>query len=109
MGTDMSKGLDHFTNSIDPKNNQFQWLTFLGLTPDRAKRNQAIQALQRQDKEIIWGSMVKQAIKRKHPEFNEEYYGYNIFSRLLEDMQAKKLVKLEKDARSGSYVVTTVD
>ena len=46
----------------------------------------AIQALLRQDKEVIWGSMVKQTIKRKHPEFNEEYYGYNSFSRLLDQV-----------------------
>jgi uncharacterized protein (TIGR00288 family) len=66
----------------------------------------AVQALVRQDKEIIWGSMVKQTIKRKHPQFNEEYYGYRSFSRILEDAQAKKLLNLKKDPRSGSYIVT---
>jgi len=65
----------------------------------------AVKALQRQDKEIIWGSMVKQTIKRKYPEFNEEYYGYNSFSRLLEDAQKKNLLRLEKDSRSGTYVI----
>ena len=69
----------------------------------------AIQALLRQDKEVIWGSMVKQTIKRKHPEFNEEYYGYNSFSRLLEDAQKKKVIRLEKDPRSGSYIVSTTE
>jgi hypothetical protein len=53
--------------------------------------------------------MVKQAIKRKHPEFNEEYYGYRSFSHLLEDAESRKLLILKKDARSGSYVVSVGD
>jgi hypothetical protein len=61
------------------------------------------------DKEVIWGSMVKQAIKRKHPEFNEQYYGYRSFSKLLESAQNKKFLHLEKDARSGSYIVTMTE
>ncbi|MGQ9589446.1 MAG: NYN domain-containing protein [Planctomycetota bacterium] len=65
----------------------------------------AVQALVREDKEVIWGSMVKQTIKRKHPQFNEEYYGYRSFSHLLEDAQAHDLVTLKKDARSGSYII----
>jgi len=65
----------------------------------------AIKALVRQDKEVIWGSMLKQTIKRMHPNFNEEYYGYSSFSRLLEDAQKHKLVSLEKDKKSGTYVV----
>ncbi|HZN60478.1 MAG TPA: NYN domain-containing protein [Planctomycetota bacterium] len=66
----------------------------------------ALQALLREDKEVIWGSMIKQTIKRKHPEFNEEYYGFRSFSQLLEDAQAHGILTLKKDARSGSYVVT---
>ncbi|MBN1441811.1 MAG: NYN domain-containing protein [Planctomycetes bacterium] len=66
----------------------------------------AVMALLRQDREVIWGSMVKQAIKRRHPEFNEEYYGYRSFSRLLEDAQKHKILSLQKDPRSGSYIVT---
>jgi uncharacterized protein (TIGR00288 family) len=68
-----------------------------------------IQALLRENKEVIWGSMIKQTIKRKHPEFNEEYYGYRSFSQLLEDMQARNMLALKKDLRSGSYVVTLVE
>ena len=67
----------------------------------------AYDSLLREDKELIWGSMIKQRIKRKHPGFNESYYGYNSFSKLLEDAQKRKLLKLEKDQRSGSYIVTT--
>jgi uncharacterized protein (TIGR00288 family) len=66
----------------------------------------AVKALLRENKEVIWGSMIKQTIKRKHPEFNEEYYGYRSFSHLLEDAQARNLLHLKKDMRSGSYIVT---
>jgi uncharacterized protein (TIGR00288 family) len=66
----------------------------------------AVRALLRQDREVIWGSMVKQALKRRHPEFNEEYYGYRTFSRLLEDAQKSQILTLEKDTRSGSYIVS---
>ena len=65
----------------------------------------AVEALLREDKEIIWGSMVKQTIKRKHPQFNENYHGYSSFSKLLEDAEKHKLIGLKKDARSGTYIV----
>ncbi len=65
----------------------------------------AVEALQRENKEILWGSMVKQAIQRKHPEFNETYYGYRSFQNLLEDARKHKIIELEKDARSGSYII----
>jgi len=65
----------------------------------------AVEALQREDKEIIWGSMVKQTIKRKHPQFNENYHGYSSFSKLLEDAEKHKIIGLKKDARSGTYIV----
>jgi len=66
----------------------------------------AVQALTRENKEIIWGSMVKQTIKRKHPEFNEEYYGYRSFSHILEDAHKQGILSLKKDSKSGGYVVT---
>lgn len=55
--------------------------------------------------EKIWGSMVKQALKRRNPGFNESYYGYKAFSDLLEDAEKKGLIKLEKDGKSGGHVV----
>ncbi len=65
----------------------------------------AMQALIRENKEILWGSMVKQTMKRKKPSFNEGYYGYRTFSELLEDAEDKGIVALRKDKRSGSYIV----
>jgi uncharacterized protein (TIGR00288 family) len=53
----------------------------------------------------IWGSMVKQALKRRKPSFNESYYGFHSFSELLEEAARRGLVALEKDERSGGYIV----
>ena len=55
--------------------------------------------------ERIWGSMVKQALKRRNPGFNESYYGFHGFSDLLEEAEKKGLIKLEADEKSGGYVV----
>ena len=58
-----------------------------------------------QDYDPLWGSMLKQAIRRVHPSFNEEYYGYGSFSDLLEDIKAKGHVELEYDESRGNYKV----
>lgn len=65
----------------------------------------AILALERESREILWGSMVKQTMQRLKPTFNEDYYGYRTFSDLLEDAARKGLVDIERDDRSGSYIV----
>ena len=66
----------------------------------------AIEALERENKEVIWGSMIKQSIKRKHPSFSEAYYGYSRFNNLLEDAARLDLIKISKDKKSGTYIVT---
>jgi uncharacterized protein (TIGR00288 family) len=66
----------------------------------------AIQALMRENKDVLWGSMIKQTMKRKKPSFNESYFGYSTFSELLQDAEKKGLIKLRKDQRSGSLIVT---
>jgi uncharacterized protein (TIGR00288 family) len=65
----------------------------------------SVLALQRENKETLWGSMVKETMKRKKPSFNESYYGFRTFSHLLEDAQRRGIVTLRRDQRSGSYVV----
>jgi uncharacterized LabA/DUF88 family protein len=65
----------------------------------------SVLALQRENKEILWGSMVKETMKRKKPSFNESYYGFRTFSNLLEDAQKRAIVTLRRDQRSGSYVI----
>jgi uncharacterized protein (TIGR00288 family) len=59
----------------------------------------------READEKIWGSMIKQALKRQRPGFNETYHGFRSFSQLLEEAQARKLLEIEKDEKSGGYVV----
>lgn len=66
----------------------------------------AMLALIRENKEVLWGSMIKQTMKRKRPSFNEGYYGYRTFSELLEDAQRKGIIRLKRDQRSGSYIVS---
>jgi uncharacterized protein (TIGR00288 family) len=63
-------------------------------------------ALRRENKEVLWSSMIKDTMKRKKPSFNEAYHGYRTFSELLEDAQKEGLVELDTDARSRTYVVT---
>ena len=62
---------------------------------------------ERGPEEKIWGSMVKQALKRRNPGFNESYYGFRAFSDLLEEAEKKGLIRLEPDEKSGGYVVRT--
>ena len=53
----------------------------------------------------IWPSMVKQTLKRRQPGFNESYYGFRTFGKLLEEAQARKLLVLEPDEKSGSAII----
>jgi len=53
----------------------------------------------------LWGSMVKQVLKRKRPQFSESYYGYRTFNQLLEDMAKAELLEVEKEEKSGNYVI----
>jgi uncharacterized LabA/DUF88 family protein len=66
----------------------------------------SILALKRENKEVLWGSMVKQTMQRKNPSFSEGYYGFRTFSELLEAAEKSKVIVLRKDAKSGSYVIT---
>ena len=63
---------------------------------------------ERGDRARLWGSMIKQALKRRRPGFNESTYGFRSFSDLLEEAQTRGLMELELDERSGGYVVGKV-
>ncbi len=63
---------------------------------------------ERGPEETLWGSMVKQAIKRRKPGFSESYYGYRSFNQLLEELQDKGLLELERDDKSGGYTIRGV-
>ena len=69
----------------------------------------SVLALQRENKDILWGSMVKETMKRKKPSFNETYYGFRTFSHLLEDAQRRGVVALRRDQKSGSYIVEDLE
>ena len=71
---------------------------------------QTVEALlaERGEEEKTWSSMIKQAIKRRNPDFNESYYGFRSFSKLLEEAEARQLLTLERDERSGGYIVKSI-
>jgi len=60
---------------------------------------------ERGDEEKVWGSMVKQALKRRKPGFNESYYGFRSFNGMLEEAEQRGSLKLERDEKSGGYLV----
>jgi uncharacterized protein (TIGR00288 family) len=60
---------------------------------------------ERGQEEKVWASMVKQTLKRRKPGFNESYHGFRSFGQLLEEAQARHLLELEMDEKSGSYII----
>ena len=82
--------------------------------PDEARRDVALDLIvetveallnERGAEEKIWGSMVKQALKRRNPGFNEAYYGFRSFNALLEEAAKRGLLALDHDEKSGGYRV----
>ena len=83
-------------------------------TPETDKTNEAVELVmetiealfsERSAEEKIWGSMVKQALKRRKPGFNESYYGFRSFGKLLDEAQARKLIVTEPDEKSGGVII----
>ncbi len=82
-------------------------------TPETKKQDavelvvETVEALiaERGEADKIWGSMVKQALKRRKPGFTESYYGFRTFGQLIEYGQSCGLLELEKDERSGGYII----
>jgi uncharacterized protein (TIGR00288 family) len=79
--------------------------------PEETKKEEAVDHVLEvihsveQDYDPLWGSTLKQAIRRVYPGFNEGYYGYGSFSDLLEDIKDKGLITLEYDDSRGNYKV----
>ncbi len=67
---------------------------------------EAIETLVGEDAGVLWGSVIKQAIQRKLPAFTETEFGFSSFTELLEEAERRKLIKLKRDERSGTYMVT---
>ena len=83
-------------------------------TEEDSKKQQAfdlvlstVEALsaERGEEEKVWGSLVKQTLKRRNPGFSESYYGFRSFGKLLEEAQARGVLELELDEKSGGYIV----
>lgn len=78
---------------------------------DTDKRQEAIEWLceivrsLQADYESLWGSQVKQTIRRVHPGFNESYYGYKSFTDLIKDAESRNLIRLEYDETRGNFKV----
>ena len=84
-------------------------------TDDSARQDEALElvldtaeALIAERGERVFGSMIKQTLKRRHPGFNESFYGFKSFGDLLESARERGLMDIELDDRSGGYVVRTV-
>ena len=75
---------------------------------DQALEVAAALNAERGDEDKLWGSMVKQALKRVNPSFNEGYFGFDSFSKLLEEAQSRGQLDLELDERSGGYIIRKV-
>ena len=85
-----------------------------GVRTDDERRDEALDLIvetvdalisERGAEEKIWGSMVKQALKRRKPGFNESYYGFRSFNGMLEAAAQRGSLELERDERSGGYLV----
>ncbi|ATX81314.1 TIGR00288 family protein [Mariprofundus ferrinatatus] len=60
---------------------------------------------ERGEEEKVWGSMVKQTLKRRQPGFSEGYHGFKSFGQLLDEAQSRGLLELELDEKSGGYII----
>ncbi len=69
---------------------------------------ETVEALFAERGDPVWGSMIKQTLKRRRPGFNESYYGFQSFSDLLEEAEDRGFLHLEPDERSGGYVVRSL-
>ena len=81
---------------------------------DEERRQEAVELVsatveallaERGAEEKIWGSMIKQALKRRKPGFAESYYGFRSFNALLEEAERRGVLALERDEKSGGYIV----
>ena len=84
-----------------PKQDEDRTDEAIGLVLDTAEALYA----ERGEREKLWGSMVKQTLKRRRPGFNESFYGFRSFSDLLEEAESRGQLQLEMDERSGGYLV----
>jgi uncharacterized protein (TIGR00288 family) len=89
-------------------------LTAKAVKPAEAKKREAWDLIvktyeamveERGEGENIWGSMIKQTLKRRKPGFNESYYGFRSFGQLLEEAEAHGILELEREEKSGGFII----
>lgn len=82
--------------------------------PQAEKRQEALDFIvetledlteERGEEEKLWGSMVKQTMKRRRPGFTETAYGYRSFRELVEDAQRQNLLIMNRDEKTGQYTI----
>ena len=85
--------------------------------PEDAKKQEALDLVletaealfgERDEEEKVWGSMVKQALKRRKPGFSESYHGYKNFGELLQDAEKRGRMTLQFDEKSGGYIIREI-
>jgi uncharacterized protein (TIGR00288 family) len=87
------------SNVRDPEDEERLKLAALEMVLD------VVDALFRERDDNLWASQVKQTLKRKKPQFSETFHGYRNFTQLLEDARKRELLEIEKDAKSGGYLI----
>jgi uncharacterized protein (TIGR00288 family) len=102
---------------ISPKKSAKKQVTKQKVSEEEKKKQEALDLViatvedlfqERGEMEKVWGSMVKQTLKRRQPGFNERYHGFSTFSELLEEAQLRKLLVIEADEKSGGYVIKSI-
>ena len=87
------------------------------VSPEEVRRQEAVQLLvetvealvaERGEENKLWASMAKQAVKRRRPDFNESAYGFRSFGKLLEAARDSGLLVVDRDEKSGNYLVRLV-
>jgi hypothetical protein len=53
----------------------------------------------------LWGSHVKQTLKRKRPNFDEGYYGFRSFTALIQEAAKRNLLEIQKPEKGGGYII----
>ena len=91
------KGADDDARPEDPEERKLEALDLVLDT---------VEGLFRERDDRLWGSMVKQTLKRKRPNFSESFHGYRSFNQLLEDARTRGMLELQDDERSGGYIIT---
>ena len=89
----------HASNVRDPEDEERLKLAALEMVLD------VVDALFREGDDNLWASQVKQTLKRKKPQFSETFHGYRNFTQLLEDARKRELLEIEKDVKSGGYLI----